>query len=374
MPKTIVVGAGPGGLTVGRYLKDCLVLEEHNEIGRPVQCAEGFSKKYLDLFGIKPDPSWISTVINKTQIVLPNRKSLNILTKGEDYVIDRAKFEKFLATKSQARILLNERVANIEREDGLWRVKTDSGKVFRSKYLIGADGPLSIVRRKVFEEKIKIFPVIEYLVELERETDCSTMKVYVNKEEFMGYAWLFPKSKNKANIGLGGLGNLREKFESFLENEIKEEFGNYKLLENKSGPVPWIDSLPRLVKGNAILVGDAGGLVNPITGAGVGNAMISGRLAAEAILSGDLDYYQSKVESLFPKEIFWAREILYSLDNPTLNEIGEISEELKGNFNWRNLFKLSSVLRKPNLRKRLLEFIRLGLIFRKYGQRKFSFD
>ena len=43
--ETIIVGAGPGGLTAGRYLKDCLILEQKEEIGKPVQCAEGLSKR-----------------------------------------------------------------------------------------------------------------------------------------------------------------------------------------------------------------------------------------------------------------------------------------------------------------------------------------
>ena len=62
--QTIIIGAGPGGLTAGRYLKDALILEQKAEIGRPVQCAEGLVRKFLEREGIKPDASWISAVID----------------------------------------------------------------------------------------------------------------------------------------------------------------------------------------------------------------------------------------------------------------------------------------------------------------------
>jgi len=43
--KTIIIGAGPAGLTAGTYLKDALILEKEKEIGIPVQCTEGISQE-----------------------------------------------------------------------------------------------------------------------------------------------------------------------------------------------------------------------------------------------------------------------------------------------------------------------------------------
>lgn len=366
--KTIIVGAGPGGLTAGKYLEDALILDQKEEIGKPVQCAEGLAKKYLDEEGIKPDPSWISATIDNTQVILPNGKKINYFKKGELYILDRVGFEKFLASQSKAKILLRKRVIDIGKENGFWEIKTKDGEVFRSEYLIGADGPFSIVRRKVFKEEIKIFPSIEYLVKLEREIDNSQIKIYFDKKRFFGYAWIFPKSKNTANVGLGGM-DLKRRFEDLLENSVKKEYGNYQLLENKSGPVPWIDELINMVKDKAILVGDAAGLVDPISGGGVGNAMISGRLAAKSILSGNLDPYQSEIESLpyFKKDMFLAREILYSFNNETLNELGEVLEKMGGDvFYLKNFSALFGFLSKPNLRKNIFKFIRLLHIYHIY--------
>ena len=370
--ETIIVGAGPGGLTAGRYLDDALILEQKSEIGKPVQCAEGLAKKFLDRFGIQPDPNWISTTIDNTQIILPNGKVINLRAKGGGYILDRVNFEKFLAGLCLAKIQLQKRVTEIEKEGELWQVKTQEGEVFKSKYLIGADGPFSIVRRKVFQEKVAVYPCLEYLVGVEKEVDCSTIKMYIDQERFpLGYAWIFPKSKNRANIGLGSAGkkNLNEQFKDFMENTIKKEFGNYRLLKNISGLVPWEKKPIKLVKDNALLVGDAGAMVDPISGGGIGNAMIAGEQAAKSILSKDVNSYPERIKflSCFNKDLLSAQKILYSLDNKTLNEVGEILEKACGDiFYLKNFSVFFNFLSKPNLRKNVFKFLKLFFIYRNY--------
>ncbi len=373
--ETIIVGAGPGGLTAGRYLKDALILEQKAEIGKPVQCAEGLAKKFLDRFEIKPDPNWISATIDNTQIILPNGKAINLRGKEGGYVLDRVNFEKFLANLCQAEIQLQKRVTEIEKEGGFWRVKTQTGEVFKSKYLIGADGPFSIVRRKIFQEKVTFYPSLEYLVEVEKEVDCKTIKMYLDNERFpLGYAWIFPKSKNRANIGLGSEGgktSLKAQFEDFMEKTIKKELGNYKLLKNISGIIPWVKKPINVLKDNALLVGDAGAMVDPISGGGIGNAMIAGEQAAKSILAGDVISYPERIKflSCFNAGIFSAQKILYSFDNPTLNEIGEILEKADGDiFYLKNLSAFSSFLSKPNLRKNILKFLKLFFIYKKFAK------
>jgi len=369
--ETIIVGAGPGGLAAGRYLEDALILEKKEEIGKPVQCGEALDKKALKREEIKIEPAWISTIIDTTQFIPPNGKIINFFTKEGSYILDRIGFERFLASQSKAEIKLKSRVVDLERENAIWKVKTEDGKTFKSKYLIGADGPHSIIRRKVFKEKIDIFPLIEYLVELEKEIDISAIKIYFDKEKFsIGYAWIFPKSKASANIGLGfiGKGNLQEKFKDFLEKVVKKDYGNYKLLKNKSGVAPWGEVKIKLFKENAFLVGDAGGLVSPIFGGGMGNALLSGRLAAQSILNGKVESYEQKIKSLpfFNKDLFSAQNILYSFSNQVFNELGEILEK-KGEdiFYLKNFSAISDFLSKPNLRKNIFKLLKLLFIYKK---------
>lgn len=374
--ETIIVGAGPGGLICGKYLNDALILEQKEEIGKPVQCAEGLSKYFLDKLGIKPDPQWVSATIDNSQAVLPSGRTANLSGKEGGYILDRVNFEKFLASQCQAEIQLQKRVTDVQKEGETWRVKTQSGEEFQSKYLIGADGPTSIIRRKVFQEKVSIYPCLQYLVEVEKEMDCHTMKLYFDQKRFpSGYAWIFPKSENTANIGLGSGEkiDLQAALKDFMENTVKKDLGDYRFLKNISGVIPLVKKPIKLVKDNALLVGDAGAMVDPITGGGIGDAMIAGEQAAKCILSGDIDSYPAKIKflSCFNENLFLAQEILYSLDNESLNEVGEILERAGGDiFYLKNFSTLSDFLAKPNLRKNIFKILKLILIYKKYARSK----
>lgn len=373
--ETIIVGAGPAGLRAGMELKDCLILEQKKEIGKPVQCAEAITKKGLKRAGISPDFSWISTKFNTVEIILPNKKSI-FLPQKDGYILDRVNFEKSLAKKLKAEILLKQRVIKIEKENSLWKIITERGHKFFSKYLIGADGPNSIVRKKVFKEKIEVFPCFQYLVRLKKKIDTSKIKIYFDNEKFLGYAWIFPKSEETANIGLGGKGNLKEKFRDFMEEIVKKEYGNYQLLEPRCGFGPYPSGAKiKLVKENAILVGDAASLISPIFGGGIENALISGREAAFSILSKNLKIYELKIKSMpsFSKDLLLAQKIIYSFNNKVLNEIGEILEEKGGNiFSLKNPLYFLKFLIKPNLRKNIFKFFQLFLIYQKNKKAYFS--
>jgi len=367
MFKTIIIGAGPAGLIAGKYLKDALVLDKKREIGKPVQCAEALSKEFLEKEGIIPDQNWISAVIDTTEIVVPSGKKILIQDKELGFILDRPIFEKSLAKNCKAKIQLQTKVVDVKKEGKVWQVKTDRGEIFQSEYLIGADGPLSIVRRKIFNEKIGILPTFEYLVELEKEINTSAMRMYFDNERFpSGYAWIFPKSKTTANIGLGGKKRLDLKFEDFMKRTVTPEFGNYKLLENRSGTLPWGGAKITLFKDNVFLTGDAGGLADPITGGGIGNAMVSARIAAECILSGQPQLYEKKLKSLppFSTELLVAQKILYSLPNPVLDQAGEVLEN-KNVFYLKTLPGLLSFLSKRHLRRNWFKILRLLLILGK---------
>jgi digeranylgeranylglycerophospholipid reductase len=255
--ETIIIGAGPAGLIAGWHLENALILDQKQKIGVPVICGEGVARKALERQGIKPDSAWISVTIDSIQTIMPDGKSFGEFRNEPGYVLDRTKFEKFLASKCKCKIQLNTKVVNIELKDDIFQITTNNNEVFKSKYIIGADGPNSITRKKFFQEKINFIPAIEYVVKLEKEIQTNVIKIFFDNEKYIdGYAWIFPKSKNMANIGLGGKGNLIKTFNEFLENTIKPNYGNYELLKNKSGIIPFDDTK---ISDNEIimLVGDA---------------------------------------------------------------------------------------------------------------------
>ncbi|MCX6764180.1 MAG: NAD(P)/FAD-dependent oxidoreductase [Candidatus Nealsonbacteria bacterium] len=330
--ETIIVGGGPGGLIAGSYLENALIIEQKKEIGKPVQCGEGISKKALEIQKIKPDSGWICCKIHKVERIMPNQK---IIGKSHQdiigYTINRSRFEKFLAKKLKAKMKLNTRVVDIKKDKDTWKVTTSSGEIFKSKYLIGADGVNSIVRKLIFKNKLNTIGAIAYIIKLEKKIDTRNLKIYFDNEKYpQGYAWIFPQSKNTANIGIGGKDrNLVKKFKDFLEEEVKKEYGKYSLIENRSGAIPLRPTELSLFKDNVLLLGDAAGLIDPIFKGGISQAMLSGKIAAQCILENQTSQYEKKIKMLpfANKKIIKASEIFNSFDNQTLNELGEILEE-----------------------------------------------
>ncbi|MCK5466273.1 NAD(P)/FAD-dependent oxidoreductase [Candidatus Parcubacteria bacterium] len=365
--QTIIIGAGPAGLIAGRHLKDALILDKKKEIGKPVQCGEGISGNALKMQGIEPDDLWISCKIHKMEKIMPSGRIIGKFhEEAMGYVIDREKFEKYLARDAKAEIRLSAKVTDLKFENNFWEVVIESGEVFKSKYIIGADGPSSIVRKKVFPEnqnKMKFVPAVEYLIKTEKELDTKTTKIYFdNKKYNHGYAWIFPKSKNTANVGIGSMGNFSKEFGEFLENTVKKNYGNYEILENRSGNIPFSTSWRKVYKNGAFLVGDAAGLADPIFKGGMTQAMMSGKTAAECILENKPDSYEAKIKAMpfADRKLFKVSEILFSLDNEVMSELGKIFEE-----NSSFLKRLFIIMSKPNLRKNFFRIFKSSLIWKK---------
>ena len=97
-----------------------------------------------------------------------------------------------------------------------------------------------------------------------------------------GYAWVFPK-QGGANIGLGIQRNLAKGRSLNLYSE--EFFSRYQgeVIFSGAGSLPMSGTIPKFVKGNHLLVGDAAGMVLPSNGAGITIAMIGGRIAGQVV-------------------------------------------------------------------------------------------
>jgi len=100
---------------------------------------------------------------------------------------------------------------------------------------------------------------------------------------------VFPKSSTTANIGLGFIGTEKKNPPQTLNRFIKHYYPKAKITYSNVGCMPLTHPLKKNVGKNVLLVGDAAHLVIPATGAGVGNACLTGKMAArsvEAALSG----------------------------------------------------------------------------------------
>lgn len=306
----VVVGAGPGGSIAAREAArlglSVLLLEKRQEIGSPVRCAEGVAHELLVPF-IEPDPRWISTVVSKAQItVIENGTTVTRQAEGgKGYILERRIFDRVLAeeaAKAGAQVMVKTAATGLLLEDGVVRGVVARGPAgvmeIECAVVIGADGVESQVGSWAgLDTTLPLRDTMacaQYLL-AGIEVDPACCYYYLGQEVTAGgYAWVFPKGEGRANVGLGVQADLAADsalnyLDRFIERQPHLAQGSPVTLV--VGGVPVSRPLPRLVANGLMLVGDAARQVDPLTGGGIANAMIAGRLAAEvaakAIASGD---------------------------------------------------------------------------------------
>jgi flavin-dependent dehydrogenase len=174
--------------------------------------------------------------------------------------------------------------------------------------IIGADGPHSKVGKWIGSANSNLIPAVQVRVLLTRPMEFT--EIFFETGIYGGYGWLFPKG-DEANVGLGmkhrggvdrGMGRKLDEFLSLL---VKQGKIKGKPLGLTAGWIP--AEAPRTItRENILLAGDAAGHTHPITGAGVLQAVIGGRMAGKwasrVVEAGDMSLlaeYESEWSDLF---------------------------------------------------------------------------
>lgn len=293
----IIVGGGCAGLSCAYYSslhkERILVIERKKEIGKEVKCAEGLGIRALKELELSIEGNYIANEIKKVKIFTPKGKILRFEIPSEEYslfILNKDLFEKKLeerAKKNNVEFLLNTTVLGLIKENGkILGVKTDKGEI-KGKIIVGADGVESRIGRFAgINTKLKLRDIAGAVQHTYEGIDCDkeTIEIYSGKKFApQGYAWVFPKSSYKANVGLGFPAN-----QGILAKDKMEEFANFRVKKGKSIKfiakcIPISLPLKELVKENILLIGDAARLTNPLSAGGIANALISGKIAGEII-------------------------------------------------------------------------------------------
>lgn len=306
----VVVGAGPAGATAARFAAErglqVLLLGKRQEIGSPVRCAEGINSDMLLPF-LEPEERWISAKIRRPQMVAEDTGEERSFA-GEEtgYVLERRVFDRVLAEKavvSGARVMVKTTAIGLVVERGALRgLRATDGRTeleIEARVVIGADGVESRVGQWAGLDCVMrpgdCLVCAQYLLAgIDVDPECC---YYYLGEDLApgGYAWVFPKGDNKANVGLGVQADLARA--SAMEYLLRF-LGHHPWLEQGSpvtlvtGAVPTGVARGSIVTDGLILVGDAARQADPLTGGGIANAMLAGKLAAEvaaqAVEAGDV--------------------------------------------------------------------------------------
>jgi len=310
----LVVGAGPSGSTAARHAAAggarTLMIEKRTEIGTPVRCGEGVAKRWLDEVGLEPSKAFIAHEVDGAKVVAPDGTTLVVdeARAGNEcgYVLERDLFDRHLAklaAKAGAEIRIRTSAMGLLQEDGRVvgaRLQGMQGVYdVRAKVVIGADGIESQVGRWAgLERPLKtrdIDACLQYTI-VGVDGDPSLNEFYLGSWAPGGYAWVFWKDVDTANVGLGvNLSKLKDKAETkgYLDRFIAAHphLARGEVLEEVAGMVTVSLPLERTGMPGLLLVGDAARFIDPVTGGGILNGCLSGKyageLAAEAVKAGD---------------------------------------------------------------------------------------
>jgi len=295
----IVVGGGVAGSIAARFAAKkgfkTLLLEKY-KTPRNKPCS-GIQFQYFErLIGEKiPKDKLCKNELFKVEIITPKDEVLSGKMKMLNFW--RSTFDSWLnslAADAGAEFCDNASLVDFvdEKSEGKITVKVSMDgkyKEVKTRYLIGADGMLSRVRRKLrpqdFDRKASGATINYYFVG-EANLDPNTLYMFY-KREFcpLMFAWVYLKD-NIWVIGTGANENPLEYANRFF-NYIKERHGLRGEVVKREGFSSTLKDTVCLGEGRILLVGDAAGLVDLYRGVGMDNAALSGRLAIKAIAEAE---------------------------------------------------------------------------------------
>lgn len=300
----IIAGGGPAGGLAGNEIAgrgfNVLILEEHQQVGKPVQCAGLVSQRTLEVAGVN-DISL--NPIYGLRMVAPDGYELEFRSDNvKALVIDRSGFDRLLLKKALdngCELKLRSRFMGAERNINGLRVRYRENNVLKTaetKILIGADGSQSAVRKKFGfpepKETLSGFEVELAGVDIEQDI----VHVFLGRNLAPGFfLWVIPVSRDTARVGLcvgnedsrwdrGSGGSAFLYLKRFLKSEKASFLRNGKQLQLIAGSIP-IGFMKRTVTDNVLLVGDAAAQVKPLSGGGLYPGLECARLCGRVVIS-----------------------------------------------------------------------------------------
>ena len=289
----LVVGAGPTGCLVARQLCQegfsVAVVEEHREIGEPVQCSGLVTKRVLE-FAI--DESHVLSRVKGAHIFSPGGHRVTIGGASERaIVLDRAMFDRGVAeaaSRAGAEMLLDtQAVAARRSSDGVTVTLAHAKETEKAKckILVGADGVKSRVARW-FDLSQPDTTVSGFQAEMfGGELDEDMVSLYVGRDVAPGFfAWIVPAA-DTMRVGLCVKeGSAFEHFEKFLKNPlVSERLKEAEPISYQAGMIPFGLS-KRTADDNVVIVGDAACQVKATSGGGLYTGLVSAEECANALV------------------------------------------------------------------------------------------
>lgn len=299
-----VVGAGPAGCCAAQRLAAAglkvLLIEQRRSVGENIQCAEyvpHILKKHVSL----RDADVAQTLQGIKTFI---QGKLVQTTRAPGFTLHRSSWESNMADKAvRAGVRLMTGVRATDAGSRMITLQNGAGHAtVTADYILGCDGPRSVISRKLGNNPVESCVAMQCESILTGPLDHA--HIYFDPLYYGGYAWVFPKG-TIANVGMAVHASMAGKLQELL-GDFCRELASMKIVRDGTvrktagGLIPSSGLADHLASDRMLLAGDAAGCTHPITGAGIVAAVVSGNLAAAAVLDQKKDV-RSVLEEKYPR-------------------------------------------------------------------------
>lgn len=310
----LIAGGGPAGSGLAFHLAKMgykVIVVEASEFPRDKVCGDGVSPiamAELDRMGITKTRNFKkANEITEVGLFIKNDKVVIPLSKPEHLpfharIIPRLQLDNLIyiaAKKAGAVYIQNTRVTGYTITDNAVSVNLLNEKKLSSinaKMIVGADGSSSLIARLLsgqnHDDAFQLLGLRSYFEYVNGPNN--RVDIFFTEDSFPGIFWLFPAGATGANIGMAMVSktmpakptHVRELLQKHIDTDeqIKERIGNGKMNGKIQGwPIRFFNSKSKITGHRVLLIGDAAGLINPLSGDGIQYALLSSRWASETI-------------------------------------------------------------------------------------------
>lgn len=315
--KVAVVGGGPAGSRSAELLSRLgarVILYECRQ-GWEKPCGGGVPERSIDFCPFLAASSLPQRSAIAARIYSPNGREARIPLREPLRIFSRADLNgHLLARAEETGVCVHfSRVTSLRREGTRWILTDDSGRREEADFVVGADGASGVVRQRA----AKGLPPLAQSIGLGYFVEGLTSDEIVIKffDSLDGYLWIFPRCDHLAVgiCGPTGPGQPEALF-SELHRFLVDLYGAQILrrLRRYGARIPTLPAslaVRDACVGNGwALVGDAAGLVDPLTREGIHYALASAQFLSEGLAAGRVEEYPNRWDAVFGGELEWARE------------------------------------------------------------------
>lgn len=334
----IICGAGPAGSTCALALGNSglrVAVIEKNIFPRDKTCGDLIAAYVPKVFGtisssLKQNFEEFSEKMemNTCRLVAPNEKMFDFRFNENGFVSRRIDLDNFLfeqaAAQKNTTFFLNHSVKEISLGDGSVLVRAGSAE-FRGKIIIGCDGAHSVASKKLTDTRLDpdhhCGAVRAYYRNVTGVVP-KTFEIHLIKDFLPGYFWIFPVKDNLTNVGLGALSSVISNRKMDLRTSLQKVVREVPYISDRFRAAECIGKIEGfglplgsrkvpMSGDHFMLCGDAASLIDPLSGEGIGQAIVSGRYAGwQAKKCFEKNDFSARHMKQYDKQVydkFWSR-------------------------------------------------------------------